>query len=43
MGRVCSTHGEKRKACGKTDVKRPLERPRRRLEDNIKIVLRETG
>jgi hypothetical protein len=28
---------------GKTDVKRPLERPRRRWEDGIKVDLREIG
>jgi hypothetical protein len=27
----------------KPEEKRPLERPRRRLEDNIKMDLRETG
>jgi hypothetical protein len=39
--------GEKRNACrilmGKPEVKRPLERPRRRWEDNIKMDLREIG
>jgi hypothetical protein len=39
--------GEKRNACrilvGKPEGKRPLERPRRRSVDNIKIVLREIG
>jgi hypothetical protein len=43
MGRACSTHGEKRNACrilmGKPEGRRPLERPRRRLEDNIKMDL----
>jgi hypothetical protein len=37
--------GEKRNACrilvGKPEGKRPLARPRRRWEDNIKIDLRE--
>ena len=28
---------------GKPDSKRPLERPRRRWEDNIKMDLREVG
>ena len=28
---------------GKPEGKRPLERPRRRLEDNIKMVLRVVG
>jgi hypothetical protein len=39
--------GEKRKAyrilVGKPGGKRPLERPRRRLVDNIKMDLREIG
>jgi hypothetical protein len=38
-------HGEKRNACrilvGKPEGKRPLGRPRRRWEDNIKMDLRE--
>jgi hypothetical protein len=41
MGRACSTNGEKRNAyrilVGKPEGKRPLERPRRRWEDNIRI------
>jgi hypothetical protein len=45
MGRACSTHGEKRIAyrilVGKPGRKRPLGKPRRRWEDNIKIDLRE--
>jgi hypothetical protein len=45
MGRACSTHGEKRIEnrifVGKPEGKRPLGRPRRRWEDNIKMVLRE--
>jgi hypothetical protein len=28
---------------GKLEGRRPLERPRRRWEDNIKMVLREVG
>jgi hypothetical protein len=28
---------------GKTEVKRPLGRPRRRCEDNIKMVIQEAG
>jgi hypothetical protein len=47
IGRACSTHGEKRNACrilvGKPDGKRPLERPRRRREDDIRIDLIEIG
>jgi hypothetical protein len=47
MGRACSTDGVKRNAymilVGKTEEKRPLRRPRRRWEDNIKMSLREIG
>jgi hypothetical protein len=47
MGRACSTNGEKRNAyrilVGKPEGKRPLGRPRRRWEDNIRMDLRETG
>jgi hypothetical protein len=47
MGNPCSTHGEKRDAYrileGKSEEKRPLERPRRRWEDNIRMDHRETG
>jgi hypothetical protein len=47
MGRACSTNGEKRNAyrilAGKPEGKRPLGRPRRRWEDNIKMDLREMG
>jgi hypothetical protein len=39
--------GEKRNVCrilvGKPEGKRPLGRPRRRWEDNIKMDLREIG
>jgi hypothetical protein len=46
MGRVCSTHGEKRNAyrtlVGKLEGKKPLK-PRRRWVDNIKMDLREIG
>jgi hypothetical protein len=35
--------GEKRILVGKSEGKRPLGRPRRRLVDNIKIHLREIG
>jgi hypothetical protein len=45
MGRACSTNGEKRNAyrilVGKPEGKRPLGRPRRRWEDNIRMDLRE--
>jgi hypothetical protein len=47
MGRACSTNGEKRDAyrilVGKSEVKRPLGRRRRRWVDNIKMDLREMG
>jgi hypothetical protein len=47
MGRECSHIGEKRNAyrilVGKPEGKRPLERPRRRWEDNIKMDFRERG
>jgi hypothetical protein len=47
MGRACSTNGETRNAyrilVGKPEGKRPLERPRRKRVDNIKIDLGETG
>jgi hypothetical protein len=47
MGRTCGTCGERRGAyralVGKPEEKRPLERLRRRWEDNIKMDLREVG
>jgi hypothetical protein len=47
MGGACSTNGEKRNAyrilVGKPEGKRPLGRPRRRWEDNIRMDLREIG
>jgi hypothetical protein len=47
MGRACSTNGEKMNAyrilVGKPEGKRPLGRPRRRWDDNIRIDLREIG
>jgi hypothetical protein len=47
MGRACSTHGGKRNAyrilVRKPGRKRPLGRPRRRREDNIKMDIREIG
>jgi hypothetical protein len=47
MCRACSTNGEKRNAykilVGKPEGKRPLGRPSRRWEDNIKIDLTEIG
>jgi hypothetical protein len=35
--------GAYRALVGKPEVRRPLERPRRRWEDNIKMDLREVG
>jgi hypothetical protein len=47
IGRACSTHWGERKAkrilVGKAERKGPLERPRRRWENNIKTVIREAG
>jgi hypothetical protein len=47
MGTECSTYGEKKNAyrvfVGKPDGKKPLERSRRRWEDNIMMDLRKTG
>jgi hypothetical protein len=47
MGWTCGTHGDGRGAyrvlVGRPEVKRPLGRPRRRWEDNIKMDLREIG
>jgi len=49
MGGACSVYGgEERKGVyrvlvGKPDVKRPLGRPRRRWEDNIKMDLQKVG
>jgi hypothetical protein len=47
MGGACSTCGERRGVyrvlVGKPEGKRPLERPRRRWEDNIKMDLQEVG
>ena len=47
MGRACSAYGEdrgvQRVLVGKAEGKRPLGRPRRRWEDNIKMDLQEVG
>ncbi|KAJ4434317.1 hypothetical protein ANN_22873 [Periplaneta americana] len=47
MGRACSTYGESRNAfrvlLERAERKRPLERQRRRWENNIKMDLREVG
>jgi hypothetical protein len=47
VGWTCGTHGKGRGIyrvlVGRTEGKRPLGRPRRRWEDNIKIDLGEIG
>jgi hypothetical protein len=47
MGGACSTYGEGRGVyrvlVGKPEGKRPLERPRPRWEDNIRMDLQEVG
>ena len=44
MGGACGTYGgRERCAQGKREGKRPLGRPRRRWEDNIKTHLEEAG
>jgi hypothetical protein len=47
MGGACSTYGEKRGAymilVGRPEGRRPLERPRRRWEDNIKMDPQKVG
>jgi hypothetical protein len=47
MDRACSKHGEKRNACRvsveKSEGNRPLGRPKRKWENNIKINVREIG
>jgi hypothetical protein len=47
MGGACSTCGEKRGAyrilMGRPEGRRPLGRPRRRCDDNIKMDLQEVG
>jgi len=47
MGGACSTYGERRGVyrvlVGKPEGKRPLGKPRRRWEDNIKMDLQEVG
>jgi hypothetical protein len=44
MGEAGRTHGEMRDACkflvGTSEWKRPLGRPRRRWDDNIKIIFK---
>ena len=43
MARMWKGRGVHRVLVGKTEGKRPLGRPRRRWEDNIKMVLQEVG
>jgi hypothetical protein len=47
MGRTCGTYGGGQRCAqvlvGKAEGKRPLGRPRRRREDNIKMDLQEVG
>jgi hypothetical protein len=47
MGGACSVDGEERGVyrvlVGKPERKRPLRRPRRRWEDNIRMDLQEVG
>jgi hypothetical protein len=47
VGGTCGTHGERRGVymvlVGRPEGKKPLGRPRRRWEDNIKMDPRQTG
>jgi hypothetical protein len=47
MGRATNTHGKKRNTCiilmGRPEGKRPVELPRRRWEDSVKMNLRKIG
>ena len=47
MGGACSAYGERRDVykvlVGKPEGKRPLGRPRRRWEDNIKMDIQKVG
>jgi hypothetical protein len=45
VGRACGTHGrgEKIVLVGRPEGKRPLGRPRRRWEEDIRMDLREIG
>ena len=44
MGGACGTYGGVHKVLvGKPEIKRPLGRPRRRWEDNIKMDLQDVG
>ena len=43
MGGACSAYGVYRVLVGKPEGKRPLGRPKRSWEDNIKMDLQEVG
>ena len=43
VARMSESRGVHRVLVGKPEVKRPLRRPRRRWEDDIKMVLQEVG
>ena len=43
VARMGERRGAYRVLMGKLEERRPLERPRRRCEDNIKVNLREVG
>jgi hypothetical protein len=47
VGGTCGTHGRERVVyrvlVGRPDFERPLERPRRRWDDSVKLDLREIG
>jgi hypothetical protein len=43
VARMGERRGAYRSLVGKSEGRRPLERPRRRWEDNIKVDLREVG
>jgi len=47
MGRACCAYGDRKGVngvlVGKPEGKRPLRKPRRRWEDNIKMDLQEVG
>jgi hypothetical protein len=43
VARIRDRRGMSRDLVGKSDGKRPLGRPRRRWEDNIKMDLKEVG
>jgi hypothetical protein len=43
MVRACSTNGENRILMGKPEGKRPIGRPKRRWEDNIRMDTTEIG